>query len=162
VLNSFSPAAGVFLDALVATAVAAAGAAVAIYVFWWAVRWAKERRAWWLWPAGLLLLVSLGPTRAHSVFEYVAGWALSFVVLAVAVGVVVLFFRDNVLAYLAAAFASRIAQPLVWMLSQPAKFLVWNGILVAALALIVLGWMFLAGGRSGEGEPAVIKGALST
>jgi nitric oxide reductase large subunit len=89
--------------------------------------------------------VSLGPTGAHSVKEFILGWTLSFVVLVVVVGVVALFFRDNVLAYVAVAVCLPIVEPLVSLLSQPVMFFRLNGALLALLVLILLGWMLAVG-----------------
>jgi hypothetical protein len=38
-----------------------------------------------------------------------------------------------------------VADPLVRLLSQPASFYLWNGLLLAVLAFMVLGWMLLPG-----------------
>src|SRR5208337_4061915 len=114
--------------------------------------WTK--RAWWLWAGILLGLVGLGPAGAPSVREFLAGWVMSFVPLAVAVAIVFWFFRNNLLAYLGAAFCLEVAQPLPSLLSQHAGVYRSNGLLLAVLAFLFLAWLFLVG-REGEvrGEP---------
>jgi len=119
-------------------------AAVLVYLF----RLGWKRRAWWLWIGGFLALVSLGPSFAHSVPEFFVGWALNFVVLVAAIGIVAAFYRDNVLAYVGAAFCVPLAHPLIELLSQPAAFFRWNGLILAVLVLAILGWMLLGGSDS--------------
>ena len=69
----------------------------------------------------------------------------------------VCFMRDNVSAYLAAAFALPLAQPLVALLTQPAAFFRWNGVALVVLAALALIWL-LAPRRRPEpaGSPADI------
>ncbi len=140
-LDTFTPGAGIFLGALLWSVLYAALVGLAIYAFRLGVR----TRAWWLWLGGALLLISLGPAGAHSGPEFLAGWAMNFVAFIVPVGIIALFFRDNVLAYIGAAFCVRVADPLRLLLSQQAPYYLWNGLLLAGLSLIVLGWMLLAG-----------------
>jgi len=135
--DSYLPAAGLFLGALALCVILGSAGAVAIYLF----RESWARRAWWLWPGSLLLLASLGPARAHSVPEFFVGWAGNAAMLVIALGIVAVFFRNNPLAYVAAAFFSSVAGPIESLLSQPAPFFRWNGVLLVLLALIVLGWM---------------------
>jgi membrane protease YdiL (CAAX protease family) len=139
--DAASPGAGFFLDALVWTPVGASLVALAVYV----VRLGWVRRAWWLWVGGALLLINLGPAEAHSVPEFLLGWVMGFVTLAVVAVVVALFFRDNALAYVGAAFCLPLALPFILLFSQPVAFFRWNGLLLAALAALTLGWMFLTG-----------------
>ena len=73
---------------------------------------------------------------------------MSFVPLAVAVAIVFWFFRNNLLAYLAAAFCLQVAQPLVSLLSQQAAFYRSNGLLLAVLAFFFLVWLLLVGRES--------------
>jgi len=145
VFNAASPGAGLFLGALAWSVVSLSGLAVAIYV----IRLGWRKQAHWLWPGVLLLLVALGPASAHSVREYFAGWVMNFVALAVAAAIVYWFFRDNLLAFLGTAFCLQVAQPLTLLLSQQAAFYRWNGFLLAVLAFLFLGWLFLVG-RQGE------------
>ena len=145
--NTFLPGPAVFLSTLRSAILLAAVAALVLYV----VRLGLARRAWWLWAGVAMLLVALGPAGAHSVREYFAGWLLRFVTLAVALGIVAAFFRNNLLAYVAAAFCLPLAGSLVGMLTEPQSFFRLNGIALAFLALIVLGWLFL-GGRSQPAE----------
>lgn len=142
-LDASWPGAGFFLAAMQRAILSTALAGLMIYVI--RVGWA--RRAWWLWVGGLLLLVGLGPSGAHSKAEFLVGWATGLVSSLVAIGIVRLFFRDNVLAYAAAAFCLSVAQPLVSLLSEPASFYRWNGALLAALTLMVLAWLLLGGGE---------------
>jgi membrane protease YdiL (CAAX protease family) len=143
--NAALPGAGFFLGALGFSLVDICGLGLAIYVI--RLGWAK--RAWWLWAGILLGLVGLGPAGAHSVREFFAAWVMSFVPLAVGAAIVFWFFRHNLLAYLGAAFCLEVAQPLVSLLSQHASFYRSNGLLLALLAFLFLGWLFLAG-REGE------------
>jgi ABC-type transport system involved in cytochrome c biogenesis permease component len=118
---------------------------VAIYV----IRLGWTKRAWWLWAGILLGLVGLGPASAHSLPEYWAGWVTSFVPLALAVAILIVFFRNNLLAYLGAVFCLQVAQPLVSLLSTRAAFYRSNGLLLAVLVFLFLGWLLFAG-REGE------------
>ncbi len=140
-MNTYSPGAGFFLESLIWGLFYAAGVAIAIYV----VRAGMARRAWWLWLVGLLFLVSLGPAQAHSVTEYALGWGMSFAALATGVAIVWFFFRDNLLAYFAAAVCLPLGEPLLLLLSQLAPFYRWNGLLLALLVAIVLAWMLWGG-----------------
>jgi len=78
--------------------------------------------------------------------EFLIGWVMIFVGVAVAVGVVVLLFRDNVVAYTGAAFCVPLLGPVVSLLTQPSHYYRWNGVLLLVLILVVLGWL-LAPGR---------------
>ena len=99
------------------------------------------RRGWWLALAGLIFLMSLGPSGAHSVREYLLGWAMGFLTAVVVIGVLVLFFRDNILAYVGGGFLLTVVTPMVSLLAQPPLFFVGNGIVLAVLILIFVGWM---------------------
>jgi membrane protease YdiL (CAAX protease family) len=145
VFDTFSPGVAFLLRGVLSGLLLPASAAVLIYLF----RLGWTRRAWWLWLAALLVLVSLGPSFAHSMPEFLVGWGLSFLSLIGTLGLVALFFRDNLLAYVGAAFCLPLAQPLVELLSQPAAFFRWNGLILAVLMLAVLGWL-LAGRESTE------------
>jgi len=59
------------------------------------------------------------------------------------VAIVSIFFRDNILAYLAAAFCAPAVGPMVNLFSDPAPFYRWNGAALAMLVAAVLAWMFL-------------------
>jgi hypothetical protein len=142
--NAALPGGGFFLRALVESVVFICGLGLAIFV----IRFGWTKRAWWLWAGILLALVGLGPASAHSVREFFAGWVMSFVPLAVAVAIVFWFFRNNLLAYLAAAFCLQVAQPLVSLLSQQAAFYRSNGLLLAVLAFFFLVWLLLVGRES--------------
>jgi membrane protease YdiL (CAAX protease family) len=143
--NAAYPGAGFVLRALVWSVVYLSGLGVAIYI----IRQGWRKRAWWLWAGILLGLIALGPAGAHSLREFFAGWAMNFVPFAVGVAMIFWFFRNNLLAYLGAAFCLGVAQPLLSLLSQQVGFYRWNGLLLALLAFLFLGGLFL-GGREGE------------
>jgi hypothetical protein len=138
------PGVGFWLRGLLYGLVVPAIGAVLLYLF----RLGWTRRAWWLWIGGFLVLVSLGPSFAHSVPEFFVGWALNLIGLVAAIGIVAAFYRDNVPAYVGAAFCLPLARPVVELMSQPAAFFRWNGLVLAALILAVLGWLLLP--RSGS------------
>jgi len=144
-LNTTFPGAGFFLRALAWSIIYASGLGAAVYV----IRLGWTKRAWWLWAGILLVLIGLGPAAAHSPREFFAGWVMDFVPLAVGAALLFWFFRDNLLAYWGAAFCLQVAQPLVSLLSQQARFYWSNGLLLALLAFLFLAWLFF-GGRSGE------------
>jgi membrane protease YdiL (CAAX protease family) len=143
-MDSLIPAAGFFLHAVLTTLFSVAAAGLIIY----GVQLGWRRRAWWLWAGMMLGVIALGPANAHSIREYLAAWVMGAVPLAVAAGMVVLFFRSNLPAYLGAAFTVAMAQPVATLLSQPAAFFRWNGVVLALLTLAVLAWLLLPGWRS--------------
>ena len=148
--NAAFPGAGSFLRGIGFSIVDVCGLGLAIYI----IRLGWTKQAWWLWAGIAVGLVALGPADAHSVRQYFAGWVMNFVPLAVAVAIVYWFFRDNLLAYLCAAFCLEVVQPLVSLLSQPANFYRWNGLMLALLALLFLGWLLLPVGQDEvRGEP---------
>jgi membrane protease YdiL (CAAX protease family) len=140
-LNGSWPGLGSFLSAFQGALLAPV--AVGLVIF--AIRYARAAGAAWLWSSVLLLLVSLGPARAHSIPEYVVGWTLHFVPLALTAGIMAAFLRNNVAAYLGTAFCVVIMQPLVTLLTQPPAFYRWNGVLLAVLALVFLLWLLAPG-----------------
>jgi membrane protease YdiL (CAAX protease family) len=142
--NTAYPGIAFILHALLFTVFYAALAGIAVYI----VRLGWSRGAWWFWAAGALLFVSLGPASAHSVREFLVGWVLGLVPLVVAVLIAVYFFRDNFLAYVGAVLCLEAAGPLVKLLSQPATFFQWNGVLLLVLAIVVLGWIVGSVGKS--------------
>jgi membrane protease YdiL (CAAX protease family) len=144
-VNAFSPAAGYFLRGLGFSIVEACGLGLAIYVI--CLGWRK--RAWWLWVGILVLLAGLGPSDAHYLREYFAGWLAGFVPLAAAAAMAFWFFRDNVLAYLGALFCLQIAPGLLSLLSQQAHVYWSSGLVLSLMTLLVLAWAFLTG-REGE------------
>ncbi len=141
-LDTYAPGADLFLHALLWSFFYAAAVGLIIY----AVRQGLALRAWWLWVGAALILVRLGPAQAHSVAEYFLGWGMNFVPLVVAVGIVGLFLRNNVLGYLITALCVPLAGPLVQLVSQPAPFARWQGALLGALVVTVLAWLLLAVG----------------
>ncbi len=144
--NTTWPALGFLLPGLIWTLVGAAWVGLAIFV----VRVAWNLRAWWLWAGVALILASLGPARAHSLAAYAVGWVESFLPLVVAVGLVVLFLRNNILGYVAVLFCIQLADPLLESFSQPNAFFRWNGVALAFLAALVLIWMLGATGGTEE------------
>jgi hypothetical protein len=148
--NAVLPGAGFFLHALEWSVVSVCGLGLAIYI----IRFGWTKRAWWLWAGILLALVGLGPAGAHSVREFFTGWVMGFVPLAVGAAIVFCFFRNNLLAYLGAAFCLQVAPPLVSLLSEQAAFYRSNGLLLAVLAFLFLVWLLLAGGeKEARSEP---------
>ena len=139
--NGSWPGPGSFLGGLQGALVAAVVAAMVIFV----IRYARAAGAWCLWSGGVLLLATLGPAGAHSVAEYAVGWTTNFIPLAITVAIMVAFLRGNVAAYLGAAFTVSIMQPLVTLFAQPPTFYRWNGIILAVLALLFLGWLVALG-----------------
>jgi hypothetical protein len=138
------PVISVMLHGIIYTVLGAALAGILIYL----ARSGWSRRAWWIWPVALLILVSLGPWSAHSLREYTAGWAMAFIPLVGAVVVAAGFCRMNILAYVAALFCIQVAAPLVQLLSQPSTFFRWNGVVALALSLLVLAWILAVGSRA--------------
>ena len=112
------PAAGFFLSPLTRTLLYAALVGLAIFI----VRTGWKLRAWWLWVGLALVLVSLGPTHAHSLAAFGVGWVMDLLPLLVAAVVVGFFLRDNILAYLMVLFCVQAAEPLVDLFSQPNMF----------------------------------------
>ena len=147
-MDTSSPGLGVLVHALIYTVLGAAVVGILIHL----ARSGWRHRAWWIWPIALLILVSLGPSGAHSVREYAAGWVMGFLPFAAAVGIAGWFFRANILAYVGAIFCLQVAAPLVQLLSQPAMFFRWNGALLLVLSLLVLVWMLAAGSRVPQAE----------
>jgi len=143
--NTAFPGAGFFLSALAWSLVYVSGLGVVIYV----IQFGWTKRTWWLWVGLLFVLVGLGPAGVHSLREFFAGWAMNFVPLTVGAAIVFWFFRDNLLAYLGAAFCLELAQPLLSLFSQHASVYRSNGLLLAVLAFVVLAWLFVVG-REGE------------
>lgn len=140
-LDAYSPAFGIFFRGVVS----GVGAAAALGILIYGVCLGWRRRAWWFWLGLALVLVALGPAGAHSSAEFALGWLDHFIPLLAAVVILMLFFRDNSLAYVAAAFCSVVAGPLLDLFSQPITFYRWNGALLALLAALVLIWLFLPG-----------------
>jgi membrane protease YdiL (CAAX protease family) len=133
-LDSWSPALGSFVSALLASIFAASGVALAIAIF----RSGWSRRAWWFWLGGVALLVGLGPTNAHSFREYLLGWSVAAVGFALFIWVVTMFFRDNALAYVAGIFCLFAARPIEELIHQGARLYVWNGVLLGAFCILLL------------------------
>lgn len=152
-MDTSSPGIGVLVHALIYTVLGAALLGILIHL----AHEGWRRRAWWIWPVALLVLVGLGPSGAHSVREYVAGWVMGFLPFAAAVAIAAWFCRSNILAYIGAIFCLQIAAPLVQLLSQPAMFFRWNGALLLVLSLLVLAWMLAVGSRTPWSERPVAE-----
>jgi membrane protease YdiL (CAAX protease family) len=138
-LDGFLPGVAYFFRSLQNALLLPLLAALLIYL----VRRGIETRPWWMWPLALLILMRLGPASAHSRAEFFLGWATSAITLAGAVLIAATFFRDNILAYFAAAFAAGVVEPLISLFSAPPAFYRWNGGALALLVALMLGWMFL-------------------
>jgi hypothetical protein len=132
------PVLAFFVSALMASLMETAGVGLAI----WVVRAGWRQRAWWLWAGIALALISLGPTHVHTVAAYAVAWAESLLFALVAIALVVLFLRDNILAYIVVFFGTRLADPLVDSFSQHHEFFFKNGVALAFLAAVVLFWVF--------------------
>ena len=98
-----------------------------------------------MWAVALLFAITLGPSQAHSIPEFLAGWTRDAIAVAVAVGIAAAFLGENLLAYPAAIFCLSMADSVVGLLSQPAASYRWNGVLLLALSLLVVGWLLLPG-----------------
>jgi hypothetical protein len=146
--DSSFPAASFLISALTSCLLRTAAVALVIYL----VRAAWVRREWWLGVAILFLLISLGPPGAHSLREFLLGWTMGFLSAVVSTSILILFYRDNVLAYIGTAFLLSILTPMFMLLSLTPRFFIWNGLILAFLTLIVLGWMFL-GGQTAQAVP---------
>jgi membrane protease YdiL (CAAX protease family) len=131
------PAGEFFLSSLTRTLLYAAAVGLVIFI----VRAGWRLRAWWLGLGLILVLVSLGPTHAHSFAAFGVGWLMNFLPLAVAVAVVGLFLRNNLLAYLLVLFCGQVAEPLLDLLAQPNIFFRYNGVALAFLTAAVVAWM---------------------
>lgn len=141
-LGSALPGAGFLVRGLIYALALSASAAVVIYL----IDQGLKRRAWWLWVAAGLLLVTLGPSGAHSAGEFFVSWSAAAVKMLMAVGIIALFFRNNISAYIGAAFCSTVLPPMISLLGEPAGFYVWNGVLLGLLSLGVLAWLLWGAG----------------
>jgi hypothetical protein len=137
--NTWSPALDALFSAVPGAVVGTAmmGVAIAIFQSGW------SRRTWWFWVALLLLLIAMCPAQAHGVREFFAVWGWGIICIAVTILIVAAFFRDNVLAYLVTIFCGLVADPIQALLSQGVKFYEWNGLLLAGLSLMILGWLLI-------------------
>jgi membrane protease YdiL (CAAX protease family) len=145
------PAAGFFINVISRTLLLSGAVALAIFI----LRAGWKRRAWWLWVGLALVLVSLGPSHAHSLAEYGVGWLMMFVPLLVACLVVGLFLRNNLLAYVMVFFCTQVASPMVDLFAQSNPFFLQNGVVLAVLAAAVLAWMVWPANRVDAGKTDV-------
>lgn len=114
------------------------------------VRAGWQTRPWWFWSGGLCLLVSLGPWRAHSLPEYLAGWAIQALPLLALALLIFYFLRDNALAYLGVVFTLRVADLAAAFFAAKPPFFHWNGVVLVVISALVLGWMLLPRGPAAE------------
>ena len=142
-LSTRWPAVGFFCSSLSRTLIYAAVAGLVIFI----VRAGWRLRAWWLWAGLALVLVSLGPTHAHSLAAFGVGWVMNLLPLLVAVVVVGFFLRGNILAYLMVIFCTQVTEPLIDLFSQRNTFFLQNGVALALLAGAVLVWMLWSSGE---------------
>jgi membrane protease YdiL (CAAX protease family) len=149
ILSTPWPAAGYLFSILIRTLTYAALMGLVIFI----IRAGWRQRAWWLWVGLALVLVSLGPTHAHSLAAFGVGWLMDVLPLLVAALVVAFFLRDNILAYLIVLFCTLAAEPLVELFAQKNAFFLQNGVALALLAAAVLVWMlWSSGGAEGAKE----------
>ena len=138
-LDTAFPAASFLLHGISSAILSTAGLAVLICL----VMQGWRERAWWLWLGLALLIVSAGPSDAHSVGEFLTGSVVSLAGLLAACGLLAFFLRDNVAAYLAVAFAAPLAEPLVELLRSPVPFYRWNGVALTVAVAVILAWLLL-------------------
>jgi hypothetical protein len=131
------PGVDFYLGALTGAVFVIAVLAVPIYLI--NVGWTK--RSGWFWAGVVLLLASLGSWSAHSAGEFLTSWVVGLGQLLVAFVVLALFARDNVSAYLAVAYSMSVLHPLITLLRDPVRFYRLNGVALAALVAISLGWL---------------------
>lgn len=142
--SSYLPGVGEFLRAAVIAAVGAAALGSLIYgaMLGW------RRRAWWFWTGCALFLIALIPFGSHRPEAFALEWLMRFIPIVASVTILVVFYRDNVLAYIAAAFCAAAIPAAVRLLSSPVYFYRLNGVLLAVLIAITLLWMFVPGKAS--------------
>jgi hypothetical protein len=129
------PALGIILPSFyLYTLFSLAGLALAIRLA--VIGW--RQRAWWLWLAIVLLVLARGPATAHSLRQFLIPWVPGVLGLIAAWGMIALFFRNNVAAYIAVAFTLPVVEPLISLLRDPAPFYRWNGVFLAVLTAVVL------------------------
>ncbi|MDE3178943.1 MAG: CPBP family intramembrane metalloprotease [Acidobacteriota bacterium] len=150
---AISPGLGIFFRAVVAAVGSAAVLGVVIY----GVKLGWGRRAWWFWLGLALLLVALIPSGVHTESGLVLGWTMRLIPLVVTVVLLFAFFRDNILAYVAAAFATAALPPSIRLLTSPASFYRLNGVLLLALAAIALIWMLLPREQKSQPPPRLSR-----
>jgi hypothetical protein len=131
------PAAGIFFSVMTRTLLYAAMVGLVFFI----IHAGWRLRAWWLWMGLALVLVSLGPTHAHTFPEFGVGWVMNLLPLLVTAGVAGFFLRDNILAYVMVLFCSQVAESLMDLFSQHNTFFLQNGVALALLAGTVLVWM---------------------
>jgi membrane protease YdiL (CAAX protease family) len=142
------PALGIVLPSFyLYTVFSLAGLALAIRLAM--IGW--RQRAWWLWLAIVLLVLARGPATAHSLRQFLIPWVPGVIGLIAAWGMIALFFRNNIAAYIAVAFTLPLIEPLIALLRDPAPFYRWNGVLLAVTIAVVLVAMFFPRAKaSGE------------
>ncbi|HEV2417874.1 MAG TPA: hypothetical protein VGX94_08725, partial [Terriglobia bacterium] len=153
--GSYLPGLGCLVQSLLATLISVVILAAVIYgvVRGW------RRRAWWFWLGVAFLLIALGPGSAHGAAAFVFGWLTRAIPLLAGVVVIVVFFRDNPLAYVTAMFASVIATPVMGLLSEPSTFYRLNGVFLAVAGAIILAWLLLPRSKP-DGRAETSPGSL--
>jgi hypothetical protein len=79
---------------------------------------------------------------------------MGFLPLLVAAFVVGLFLRTNLLAYVMVLFCVQVAEPLLNLFAQANAFYLHNGVALALLTGIVLGWMLWPSSREADSVSA--------
>ena len=141
------PALGVILPSFyLYTVFSLAGLALAIRLA--VIGW--RQRAWWLWLAISLLVLARGPATAHSLRQFLIPWVPGVIGLIAAWGMIALFFRKNIAAYVVVAFTLPLVEPLINLLRDPAPFYRWNGVFLAVLLAAFLIAILLPRAKSGS------------
>lgn len=148
-LDTWLPALPPFFSALIGSIALISGLGVFVAM----LRTGWERRAWWMWMGCALLLVSLGPSGAHSWREFLVVWMWGALSLAIVVWILRTFFRDNLLAYVVAMLSILVAKPVIELLSQGARTYQWNGWLLGVLSSAVLVWLLSPVGSRALSRP---------
>ena len=138
-LETWSPALAVLFSAISTAVLAVAGLGLLVAIF----RSGWSRRSWWMWAGCFLLLISLGPSNAHSIRHFLVVWTYSVASLVLTIWVTTSFFRDNVLAYVSSMFSILVTKPILELLSQNAGSYQRSGLLLAFLSATILGWLLL-------------------
>lgn len=137
--GSYLPGVGMILQSVLFTWTSVLVLAVLIYgvVRGW------RRKAWWFWCGLGFLAVALAPAGTQSAAAIAFGWLARALPLVISALVIVLFFRDNPLAYVTATFASIASVAIFGLLSQPSEFYRLNGAFLALAAALILAWLLL-------------------
>ena len=107
-------------------------------------------KSWMRLLAILLFLFAVTPSAARDLGEIVLTWMGSILLLVLFVFMVVLYLRNNAVAYVSAAFGIVIFRKAMQLVT-PGSVTVSHGIVVMALGVIVILWMVI--GRRGSQMP---------